>query len=504
MPPLFSLAATGGSSSFLVGSTQQNTDVPQSSLSEVVNPYLEIGVDWLYTYILVALLIGTGLYFFIRSRALPLRLFVESIRVVLQPPDEKGEISSFRALMISTASRVGVGNIAGVGTAIALGGAGSVFWMWVIAALGAASAFVESTLAQIYKKRGHSADDHSIGGPAYYIQIALKQRWLAIIFAVTLILTYMGGFNLLASFNVADAFTAYSWYDPNLTPYLIGAFLALTMGASIFGGTRHLTNVAGVLVPIMASIYLLVGFVVIAINWRNVPTMFVMIFEGAFDFPAIFGAFTGSAMMYGIKRGLYSNEAGVGSAPNAAATASVSHPAKQGLVQMLSVFLDTMVVCTVTAFLILSSGIHGSADLKGVNLVSQAMSTGVGSFALPFTSFALLLFAFTTIIGNFYYAEVNLRFLVGARRTPIWALQLFRAFACVLVFMGALLEFSVAWNIGDLLMGLMALINLPVILILGGKALAAAKDYETQRKAGKNPEFTAASIGITDKLDYWQ
>lgn len=474
------------------------------SLSDVINGWLGPISDALYGYILIALLIGTGLYFFIRSKALPLRMFHESVRVVSEPPDQEGEISSFRALMVSTASRVGIGNIAGVGTAIALGGPGAVFWMWIIATLGGASAFVESTLAQIYKKRGHGSDDHSIGGPAYYIQTALKQRWLAVTFSVALILTYMGGFNMLASFNVVDSFTQYSWFHASWTPYAIGGILAVAMGASIFGGTRRLTNVAGTLVPIMAAIYLAAGVLVILINFRNIPMMFTEIFEGAFDFKAIFSGFTGSAMMYGIKRGLYSNEAGVGSAPNAAATASVSHPVKQGLVQMLSVFIDTMIICTITAFIILSSGIQGGDDLKGAPLVTQAMSTALGRFALPFTTFSLLLFAFTTIIGNFYYAEVNLRFLVGDRPTPIWALQIFRTVATLLVFGGALLEFSVAWNLGDILMGLMALINLPVILILGKKALEAAEDYAAQREAGKNPEFKAASIGITEKLDYWQ
>ncbi len=474
------------------------------SLTDQINAVLDTANTWLYTYILVTLLIGTGLYFFIRSRALPLRMFRESLRVVSEAPDEKGDISSFRALMVSTASRVGVGNIAGVATAIALGGAGSVFWMWVIATLGGATAFVESTLAQIYKKRSTGKDGHSIGGPAYYIEVALKQHWLAALFAITLIVTYMGGFNLLASFNVADSFTSYSWYNPQLTPYIIGGVLAMATAASIFGGTRRLTTVAGTLVPVMAAIYIVVALIVVAMNWRNVPHMFAMIFEGAFDFEAIFGGFAGSAMMYGIKRGLYSNEAGVGSAPNAAASASVSHPTKQGLVQMLSVFIDTMIICTLTAFLILSSGVPGGENLKGAPLVVEAMSTALGHFALPFTTISLMLFAFTTIIGNFYYAEVNLRFLMRRTGTPIWALQVFRGVAALLVFAGALLEFSMAWNIGDLLMGLMVLINLPVIIILGKKALDCAKDYEAQRREGKNPVFEAASIGITDKLDYWQ
>lgn len=457
---------------------------------------------FMYTYLLVALLIGVGLYFFIRTRALPLRLFKEAIRVVTEPPVEEGEVSSFRALMVSTASRVGVGNIAGVATAVTLGGAGAVFWMWVIATLGGASAFIESTLAQIYKKQG---PHHSYGGPAYYIQTALKQNWLATLFASVLILTYMGGFNLLASFNVADAFTEYSWAN-EWTPWIIGAILAILMAGSIFGGTRRLTDVTGLLVPVMAIIYLGVGLVVVALNYQNIPAMFSAIFRSAFDFPAIFGGFTGSAMMLGIKRGLYSNEAGVGSAPNAAASASVSHPAKQGLVQMLSVFIDTMVICTLTAFVVLSSGVGNDNGVTGAPLVKDAMATVLGQpVAQVFISVALFLFAFTTLVGNFYYAEVNFRFLLRNKNMKHWMLSIFRAVAALLVFAGALLKFEVAWNLGDILMGLMALINLPVIVILGNQAIRCANDYVAQRKAGLEPHFKASAIGLNpDELDFWK
>lgn len=457
---------------------------------------------FMYTYVLVALLIGVGLYFFIRTRAIPLRLFKESIRVVTEPPQEEGEVSSFRALMVSTASRVGVGNIAGVATAVATGGPGAVFWMWLIATLGGASAFIESTLAQIYKKQG---PHHSYGGPAYYIQTALKQNWLATLFASVLILTYMGGFNLLASFNVADAFTGYSWAN-KWTPWIVGIVLAILMAGSIFGGTRRLTDVTGLLVPIMAIIYLGVGFVVIVLNYQNIPAMFASIFTNAFDFKAIFGGFAGSAMMLGIKRGLYSNEAGVGSAPNAAASASVSHPAKQGLVQMLSVFIDTMVICTLTAFVVLSSGVGSDNGVTGAPLVKDAMATILGQGpAQVFISVALFLFAFTTLVGNFYYAEVNFRFLLRNKNMKHWMLSIFRAVAALLVFAGALLKFEVAWNLGDILMGLMALINLPVIVILGNQAIRCANDYVAQRKAGLEPHFKASSIGLNpDELDFWK
>ncbi|WP_165217531.1 alanine/glycine:cation symporter family protein [Schaalia sp. ZJ1691] len=469
-----------------------------------INNALTVVVDALYTYILVALLVGGGLYFFIRTRALPIRMFAESVRVVTEPPKDEGELSSFRALMVSTASRVGVGNIAGVATAIATGGAGAVFWMWMIATLGSATAFIESTLAQIYKKRSSRGSD-SHGGPAYYILIALKKPGLAMSFAVILIVTYMGGFNLLASFNVAEAFTSYSWSHPTWTPVIVGGVLAIAMGASIFGGSRRLTAVTAVIVPIMAIIYVGVALIVICINWQNIPTMFGAIFSQAFDFQAIFGGFAGSAMMLGIKRGLYSNEAGVGSAPNAAASASVSHPVKQGLVQMMSVFIDTMIICTITAFLILSTGVAYGDDVTGAPLVQSAMSTVFAGFAHPFVSAALLVFAFTTLIGNFYYAEVNFRFLLRKHgQIPSWGYAIFRSVAVLLVFAGALMEFSTVWAIGDILMGLMVLINLPVILVLGKKAIDCASDYRRQRAAGLDPHFRAADIGITEELDFWQ
>ena len=458
--------------------------------------------DFMYTYVLLALLIGVGLYFFIRTRALPLRLFKEGIRVVMEPPEKEGGVSSFRALMVSTASRVGVGNIAGVAVAVTTGGPGAVFWMWVIATLGGASAFIESTLAQIYKKRG---PHHSYGGPAYYIQMALKQNWLAYLFAVVLILTYMGGFNLLASYNVAETFKEFSWATSR-TPLAIGGILAVLMSVSILGGTRRLTDVTGLLVPVMAIIYLGVGSIVIAVNYHNIPDMFSAIFTNAFDFQSMFGAFAGSAMMLGIKRGLYSNEAGVGSAPNAAASASVSHPAKQGLVQMLSVFIDTMIICTFTAFVVLSSGITFPDKAKGAPIVKEAMATVLGQgVAQVFVSVALFLFAFTTLVGNFYYAEVNFRFLLGKIEIKHWMLTVFRLVAAALVFCGALLKFEVAWNLGDILMGLMALINLPVIVILGNQAIRCANDYTAQRKAGLEPKFRASSIGLNpDELDYWK
>ena len=306
-------------------------------------------------YIVPLFLIVAGLYFTIRTGLIQFRLFGESIHVVAEKPKEKGSISSFGALMVSTASRVGTGNIVGVSTAICLGGFGAVFWRWVVALLGGASAFIESALAQVYKKKDGKGG--CVGGPSYYMEQALHQRWLGVIFAVVLILTYVVGYNMLASYNLQDAFAGFGFYAKGRTPYIIGAILAVLFAACVLGGGKRLTNITGVLVPVMGVLYILVSLVVIFMNIKIFPSVIANIFRDAFNFKAAFSGFAGSCIMWGIKRGLYSNEAGMGSAPNAAATADVSHPAKQGLVQMLSVFIDTLLICSATAFMCLCSGV---------------------------------------------------------------------------------------------------------------------------------------------------
>lgn len=464
--------------------------------AEIINTISNL----LYSYILIILLLGAGIWFSIRTRFVQFRMFIESLRVVAQPGSDKNGLSSFQALMVSTASRVGTGNIAGISTAICLGGPGAVFWMWLTALLGSSSAFIESTLAQIYK---HKAEDgSSYGGPAYYIQAALKKHWIGVLFAVTLILTYMGGFNLVASFNIADSFRAYSFFDPENTPLAVGVILALIFAAAIFGGSRQISKITGVLVPVMGIFYLAVSLFIIATHYQFIPQMFGDIFGNAFDLRAIFGGFAGSCIMHGIKRGLFSNEAGVGSAPNAAASAAVSHPVKQGLVQMLSVFIDTILICSATAFMLLCSGVAPSTDLAGMPWVQAAASHSLGRFGAIFITIALCLFAFTTLIGNFYYAEMGLKFLCG--RKPGKALiNCFRIAAALIVLVGATMEFGLVWNMADVLMGLMALINLPVILILGGPAIRAMQDYMKQKKEGKDPVFKAKDIQLKDKTDFW-
>ncbi len=458
--------------------------------------------DWLYTYILVILLIAAGVYFTVRSGFVQFRMFAESIRVVGEKPHDAGTVSSFQALMVSTASRVGTGNIIGISTAICCGGYGAVFWMWVIAIIGGASAFVESTLAQIYKRRNPKTGE-SYGGPSYYIEAALHSRVLAVIFAVTLILTYAGGFNMLAAYNLQSTFSGYSFYDPATTPWVIGAVLAAVVGYCVMGGGKRIIRFTSTLVPFMGGLYVLVAVVMVVLNWQMVPQVLGSIFAGAFDFQAIFGGFTGSAMMYGIKRGLFSNEAGVGSAPNAAASADVSHPVKQGLVQMLSVFIDTLLICSATAFMLLCSGVAPEASLQGAPYVQMALQAQFGAAGPIFITAAMVLFAFTTLIGNLYYVDNCLNYIVGKIPAKEF-MVLFRIDAVVLIFIGAGMEINMVWNLADVLMGVMALINLPVIVILAKPALAALRDYTRQRKEGKNPVFRAANVGLAGQTECWE
>lgn len=446
------------------------------------------------------ILILGGIILTVRTKFIQVRLFTESFKVIMEKPKSENGISSFGALMVSTASRVGTGNIIGVATAICAGGAGAVFWMWITAIIGGASAFVESTLAQIYKKK--NADGTSYGGPAYYMQDALKQRWLGVIFSVLIIFTYAVGYNMLAAYNLQDTFSTFDFYSRK-TAVIIGLILMLLFGVIVIGGVKRLVKVTGVMVPFMGILYVIVSIIVLIINAKQVPAMFAMIFESAFDFKAIFGGFVGSAMMNGIKRGLYSNEAGMGSAPNAAATADISHPAKQGLVQMLSVFIDTLLICTATAFMCLSSGEAFNEEIGGAAFVQNSMEANLGSFGPIFLCVAMSLFAFTTLIGNYSYCEGCLRFILG-REVSKTGLLAFRIIATVLVFVGAIANAGTVWNLADMTQGLMVIVNVPVILLLMKPAVRCLDDYCRQKKEGKDPEFIAANIGIKDELDFWK
>ena len=403
--------------------------------------------------------------------------------------------------MVSTASRVGTGNIIGVATAICAGGAGAVFWMWITAIIGGASAFVESTLAQIYKKRND--DGTSYGGPAFYMRDALKKRWLGVLFSFLIILTYAVGYNMLAAYNLQDTFSVFGFYVKDTTPVIIGAILAVLFGIIVIGGAKRLTKSTEIMVPFMGIIYVIVSLVVLVLNADRLGEMFAMIFKSAFDFKAIFGGFAGSCIMNGIKRGLYSNEAGMGSAPNAAATADVSHPAKQGLVQMLSVFIDTLLICTATAFMCLSSGVSFNTEMSGAAYVQTSMAENLGAFGPIFLSAAMSLFAFTTLIGNYSYCEGCLRFILN-RDISKGGLLTFRIFATILVFVGAMASAGTVWNLADMTQGLMVIVNVPVILILAKPAMLCLEDYCRQKKEGKNPVFIAKDAGIDAELDFWK
>lgn len=456
--------------------------------------------DALYSKILILVLVLGGLYFTCRTKFVQFRLFKEQIKAVTEKPDKKSDVSSFQALMVSTASRVGTGNIVGVSTALCLGGFGSVFWMWLIAIIGGASAFVESTLAQIFKKKG---PEGSYGGPAYYIQAALNNRVLAIIFSVLLILTYGIGFNMLASYNLQSTFSAYSFYDEKTSPWIIGLILAAVVCFCLFGGGKRIINATTFIVPIMGVAYILVAILITVINIADLPAIFGKIFSEAFNLEAIFGGFSGSCVMYGIKRGLFSNEAGVGSAPNASASAEISHPAKQGLVQVLSVFIDTILVCSATAFMCMSSGVEPSAELSGAPYVQAAVESTLGAFGPIFITVSMILFAFTTLLGNLFYVDKSICFMLG--KVPKKAfMYVYYVIASLIILLGAGLNADLLWNIADLTMGGMTLINMPVIIILGKYAFRALDNYTEQRKLGKEPVFHAKDIGITQELDYWK
>lgn len=451
------------------------------------------------------LLIAGGIYFTFRTGLMQVRHFGESIRVVTEKPSQDGGVSSFGALMVSTASRVGTGNIIGVCTAIILGGEGSIFWMWITAFIGGATAFIESTLAQVYKKK--NPDGSSYGGPAFYMRDALNARWLGVIFSCFVIFTYAVGYNMLAAYNLQSTFKVFSFYGSQ-TPAIIGAILMVLFGVIIFGGAKRLINVTGLLVPVMGVIYVAVSIIVLIMNIGNIPHMFGRIFSSALDFKAIFGGFAGSCLMWGLKRGLYSNEAGMGSAPNAAAMADVSHPVKQGLVQMLSVFIDTLLICTATAFMCLSTNVApanfvSSSGADAAGYVQASIGSTLGSFGPIFIAVAMSLFAFTTLIGNYSYCEGCLRFILNRDVTKTETM-IFRGIATVLIFVGAVADASFVWDTADLAQGLMVITNVPSILILGGIAVSALKDYEKQKKAGKDPHFKSADINLKQDTDFWK
>ena len=463
----------------------------------IVENFVRLVSEFLYTYWLVFALILCGLYLSFRTGFIQLRFLKDAI-FVLREKSQKEHISPFGALMVSTASRVGIGNIVGVAVAIAGGGVGALFWMWITAILGGASAFVESTLAQVYKR---SDGEHSYkGGPAYYIESALGSKSFGVLFAISLILCFSFGFNGLQSYTLTSAFDIYAdGFENTSFKLFIGIIIALLSGYFFFKGAKTTAFISSVLVPAMALGYLLVALFVIFSNIEKLPMIFSHVFEEAFNFEAIFSGFAGSAIVIGIKRGLYSNEAGMGSAPNAAASAHTSHPAKQGMVQTLSVFIDTLVICSCSAFMVLCADIVKNTELKGLGLIQGVMQEHLGSFGLLFVSVAIVLFAFTSIIGNHFYAEANFKFISTSKR----GLFVFRLLAMLMVFVGAQLSLSLAWDLADVFMGFMASVNIVAILLLSNIAVRVLKDYQKQRKEGKNPVFKASDVGINN-TEFWK
>ena len=444
---------------------------------------------------MVVLLFAAGIGFTLRTRLLPVRLFRDMIGAVCEKKQAAGGLSSFQTLVISTATRVGMGNLVGVVAAVSAGGAGAVFWMWVTAILGASTSFIESTLAQKYRQPDPLYGGWR-GGPAYYMERGLGKRWMGVLFAVLISVTFGFAFNSVQSNTICAAWEgafgfAHHW---------VGAGLTLLTLLVIFGGIHRIARVSGVVVPVMALGYIVLALGVVLFNFRRLPEVVELIVANAFGWEQAMGGGAGAALMQGIRRGLFSNEAGMGSAPNVAATAHVSHPVKQGLIQTLGVFTDTLVICTCTAFIILFGGVP-DASLSGIRLTQAALVGEIGPAGSVFVAVAIFLFAFSSIIGNYYYGEANIRFIT---RRP-WVLTLYRVLVGVMVLFGALATLDLAWSLADITMAFMTLINLVAIVLLGRQAFLLLADYVGQRRRGiKNPVYTRDRIpSLEDKAECW-
>lgn len=460
--------------------------------------------DALWTYLLIGVLVLCGLWFTFKTKGVQFRMIGEMFRLLgdsattgnkKEKKDKHKNISSFQAFAVSVATRVGTGNLAGVATAIAIGGPGSVFWMWVIALLGSATAFVESTLAQLFKKRNKES---FIGGPAYYIKKGLHCNWLSITFAVLLTLTFGLAYNSIQSNTITDAMEEAF----GLSPILVAIILSVTALIIVFGGIHRIANVSAVLVPIMALGYFILVLVIIIMNYELIPYVFKVIITNAFGLEQSVGGAIGATIMTGVKRGLFSNEAGEGSAPNVAATATVSHPVKQGLIQALGVFTDTILVCSCTAFVILISGLYKVPELNGIALTQSALESEIGSAGPTFIAVAIFLFAFSSIIGNYYYGEANIRFMTSNKAV----LTAYRILSGgVVVFFGALATLETVWNFGDLFMALITICNLIAIIALGKYAFRLLDDYRAQKRRGiKEPVFHKSQFPEIEKeLEAW-
>ena len=475
---------------------------------EFLNKLILLVNDFIWSYILIAMLIVIGLYFTFRTKFVQFGNIKEMFKLLGEGSSSKdkskNEVSSFQAFCIGTASRVGTGNLAGVASAIAIGGPGAVFWMWLIALIGSASAFIESTLAQIYKVKD---GDNFRGGPAYYMEKGLKKRWMGVAFSILIIMCFGFAFNSVQSNTITAAFNSAF----GINKLFLGTLITIASAIIIFGGVKSIAKISTIIVPIMAVAYILVALFIIITNITELPAVFKMIFSNAFGVKQVIGGGVGAALLNGIKRGLFSNEAGMGSAPNAAATATVSHPVKQGLIQTLGVFTDTLIICTCTAFIVLLSSDTlvqyaatnniPLADIAGIEVTQIAISSQVGSWGQYFIAFCIFFFAFSSIIGNYYYGETNIQFI----STKKIYLYLYRVLVIGMVLFGSVASMQFVWSIADVFMGLMAILNLIAIVLLGNIAIKALQDYMAQRKAGKNPVFYASSIPeLGDEVEEWR
>lgn len=478
-----------------------------NALSRNLNSMLDSANGFMYTYYLVALLVIVGVFYSFRLGFIQIRLLRESLRIITEKTKSDSRnperITPFQSLMISTASRVGIGNIAGISLAIVVGGPGAIFWMWVMAFFGGASAFAESTLAQIYKtKDGKSFK----GGPAYYMELALGQKWMGVLFAIALVLTFAYGFNGLQSYTMTSVFEVYynTYHGPaqgvsgpnfyqSSWPLIIGLILMVFAAFIFFSKSHIIGKVSSVIVPYMALIYFILSAIVVIVNFTSIPSVLGMILSDALDIKSIFGGFAGSAVVVGIKRGLFSNEAGMGSAPNAAASAHTSHPVKQGILQSTGVFLD-VIICTSSAFLVLFSHsfTHKGQELTAMPLIQDSMMGHYGEWGLHFITVAVVLFAITSLIGNYYYAQINIKYLTKSKVF----MRLFQFSAVLMVFVGSQINLTLAWNLADFLMAIMATLNIIAILILSPILHRTLKDYIQQRRENKDPKFNPKKLGI--------
>lgn len=457
---------------------------------DLINNIVDTTNYYLWSYILIVLLIGSGLYFTFKTNFVQFRYFGEMWRLLLNKPENnKTGVSSFQAFCISTASRVGTGNIAGVAMAIAIGGPGAVFWMWLIALLGSATSFVESTLAQIYKVE--SEDNSFKGGPAYYMERGLNKRWMGIIFAILITMSFGLIITAVQSNTISESFSSVFGVEK----VLVGAVIACLSLIIVIGGVKRIAKILEIIVPIFAGAYILISLFVVFKNITIIPSIFKDIFVSAFGLKEMAtGALVG-AIMQGVKRGLFSNEAGMGSAPNASATANVKHPVSQGLVQSLGVFVDTIIICTSTAFLVLVSGSYMDKSLEGIQITQSALTSQVGSLGGIFISISIFLFAFSSIVSNYCYGEMNIEFITKNRVI----IKMYNFLFIGMIMLGSVAQVSLVWNLSDLFMGLMAILNVIAIVMLKDDAFNALKDYDKQKHEGIESPVYKNEIGIWNK-----